>query len=45
MVVVQMRVSPDDALALLRAHAYGQQTTLGEIAQAVIERRISFTTQ
>ena len=45
MVVVQMGVSPDDALALLRAHAYGQQTTLAEIAQAVIERRISFTPQ
>ena len=45
MVVAQMKVSADDALALLRAHAYGQQTTLAEIAAAVIERRISFPTQ
>jgi len=42
MVVAQMHVSPDDALAVLRAHAYGQQTTLSEIASAVVERRIKF---
>jgi hypothetical protein len=44
MVVAQMKLSPDDALALLRAHAYGQQTTLDQIASAVVERRITFPT-
>lgn len=44
MVVAQLRVSPEDALAVLRAHAYGQQATLSEIASAVIERRVKFAT-
>jgi hypothetical protein len=44
MVVAQLRVSPEDALAVLRAHAYGQQATLSEIASAVVERRVSFST-
>ncbi|WP_370615232.1 ANTAR domain-containing protein [Mumia qirimensis] len=42
-VVAQLQVSPGDALAVLRAHAYGQQTTLAEIATAVVERRITFS--
>jgi hypothetical protein len=43
MVVAQLRLSPEDALAVLRAHAYGQQSTLSEIASAVVERRLTFT--
>ncbi|MCR1785269.1 ANTAR domain-containing protein [Nocardioides carbamazepini] len=43
MVVAQLHISPDDALAVLRAHAYGQQATLSEIAAAVVERRLTFT--
>lgn len=42
MLVAQLLVSPQDALALLRAHAYAQQTTLSAIAAAVVDRRISF---
>lgn len=42
MLVAQFRVNPDDALALLRAHAYAQQTTLPAIAAAVVERKIRF---
>lgn len=42
MVVAQLRISPEDALAVLRAHAYGQRSTLGEIASEVVERRLSF---
>ncbi|MFC6148944.1 MULTISPECIES: GAF and ANTAR domain-containing protein [Mumia] len=43
MVVAQMKVSPEDALAVLRAHAFGQQSTLSDIASAVVERRITFS--
>lgn len=45
MIVVQMRISPDDALALLRAHAYAHQTTLSDLAAAIVERRVRFPTQ
>ena len=45
MVVAQLRVSPEDALAVLRAHAYGQQATLSEIASAVVDRRVKFSTR
>lgn len=42
MVVAQLHVSPEDALALLRAHAYAQQASLAEIAASVVERRLTF---
>jgi hypothetical protein len=43
MVVAQLRISPEDALALLRAHAYGQDTTLADIAAGVVQhRRLDF---
>lgn len=42
MVVVQLRLPPEDALAILRAHAYAQQSTLSEIAAAVVARRLKF---
>jgi hypothetical protein len=43
MVVAQLVISPDDALAILRAHAYADSATLDQIATEVVERRLSFT--
>lgn len=43
MVVVQLRVSPDDALALLRAHAFSHDTTLADVAAQIISRRLTFS--
>ncbi|MET0448807.1 MAG: GAF and ANTAR domain-containing protein [Aeromicrobium sp.] len=43
MVTAQLNISPDDAAALLRAHAYSGSQTLLEVALAVIERRLDFT--
>jgi len=42
MVVVQLRVSPDDALAILRAHAYAHDASLADIAHLVVTRRLDF---
>ncbi|MBO3085480.1 GAF and ANTAR domain-containing protein [Cellulomonas fengjieae] len=42
MVVVQLVVAPEDALALLRAHAFSEASTLDEVARAVTERRLTF---
>jgi hypothetical protein len=42
-VIAQLGVSADDALALLRAHAYAGNTTLDMIAAAVVEGRLDFT--
>ena len=44
MVTAQLRVSPADALALLRAHAYAHDTTLGEVAEQILQRRLIFST-
>ena len=43
MVVAQLGMSPEDALALLRAHAFAESTTLDVIGAAVIQRRLTFT--
>jgi hypothetical protein len=43
MVIAQLQVSPDDAEALLRAHAYASDTTLGDIAGHVVDRRLAFS--
>jgi hypothetical protein len=43
MIVAQLAISPEDALAILRAHAYAESTSLDEIATEVVERRLSFT--
>jgi hypothetical protein len=43
MIVGQLALPPEDALAILRAHAFAEATTLDTIARAVIERRLSFT--
>ena len=43
MIVAQLAIATEDALAILRAHAYAEGTTLDEIAREVVERRLSFT--
>jgi len=42
MVVAQLHVRPDDALVLLRAHAFAQGTDLESVAQAVLARELDF---
>lgn len=42
MVVAQLGLNADDALAVLKAHAYAGETTLAEIAQHVVDRTIHF---
>ncbi|MFE6971406.1 ANTAR domain-containing protein [Isoptericola sp. NPDC057653] len=41
MVSIQLRLSPPDALAVLRAHAFVQGTTLEAVADDVVARRLS----
>ena len=43
MVVAQLGVGTDDALALLRAHAYARDVELDEVARAVLDRRLDFS--
>jgi ANTAR domain len=43
MVIAQLGVAPEDALALLRAHAYAHATSLNDIAAQVTSRRLDFT--
>lgn len=43
MIIAQMRVSPSDALLLLRAHAYAAGRTVRETAADVVARTITFT--
>jgi len=43
MVTAQLRVHPEDALALLRAHAFAHGWTLARVAAAVVERELDFT--
>lgn len=42
MIISQVAVRPEDALALLRGQAFAQNTTLADIAQQIIERHINF---
>jgi hypothetical protein len=42
MVVAQLRLSPADALAILRAHAFAHDATLHDIAMQVITGRLDF---
>ena len=44
MVVAQLGIAPDDALAVLRAHAYAHATTLDGIAARVTSRQLDFST-
>lgn len=43
-VVAQLRIKPDDALALLRARAFADDTTLDVIANQVVNRHLDFDT-
>lgn len=43
MVVAQLRISPDDAVALLRAHAFSHSITLAAVAHQVTSRRLKFS--
>ena len=43
MVIAQLGVGPEDALALLRAHAYADGASMAVIAKAVVERRLDFS--
>jgi hypothetical protein len=43
MVIAQLTIHPDDALALLRAHAFAHNTDLLSIANETIARRIDFS--
>lgn len=43
MVIAQLGVSPEDALALLKAHAFADGASMKSIAQAVVERRLDFS--
>jgi hypothetical protein len=42
MVLVQLHMQADDALAILRAHAYAHDTTLADIAHQVVTRQLDF---
>lgn len=42
MVIAQLRISPADALAVLRAHAYAHDTTLVRVSEQVLARRMDF---
>lgn len=44
MVIVQLGLPPDDALAVLRAHAYAHDVTLSEVSRRVLDRSLRFTT-
>lgn len=42
MVTAQLNIAPDDALAVLRAHAFADSKTLDVVAEEIVERRIAF---
>jgi ANTAR domain/GAF domain len=42
MVAAQLSLAPDDAVAVLRAHAYAGDTTLSDVAARVLSREIRF---
>jgi hypothetical protein len=43
MVMAQLRIAPDDALALLRAHAFAHATTVSDVARAIVDRELGFS--
>ena len=43
MVIAQLAVEVRDAMAIMRAHAFALDTSLAEIARAVLERKIVFS--
>jgi hypothetical protein len=42
MIVAQLGVSPADALAVLRAHAFAREASVAEISRAVLDRTLVF---
>jgi hypothetical protein len=42
MVATQLQLPPDDALAILRAHAYAHEIPLTETARQVVDRHLHF---
>jgi hypothetical protein len=44
MIVAQLRIRPQDAIAVLRAHAYAHGESVSAIADAVIRRTLDFRT-
>jgi hypothetical protein len=42
-VVAQLGIAPADALAVLRAHAFGRASTLESVVDDVLDRRLSFS--
>lgn len=43
MVVAQLNISPPDALALLRAHAFAHSSTVAEVSRGIIDRELEFS--
>ena len=43
MVIAQLGISPTDAFARLRAHAFTEGVSLGDVARDVVARRLHFT--
>jgi hypothetical protein len=42
MIVAQLGIGPDDALAVLRAHAFAHETSVAEISRIVLARELTF---
>lgn len=40
MVVAQLRLAPEDALAIIRAHAFAQDMSINEVAEEIVARRL-----
>ncbi|WP_328997859.1 ANTAR domain-containing protein [Kribbella sp. NBC_00709] len=43
MVLMQLHISPTDAMALMRAHAFSHSITLAEVAEQITSRRLRFS--
>jgi ANTAR domain-containing protein len=43
MIVAQLGISPDDAMALLRAHAFAHDSSLAAVAEQILTRSLVFT--
>jgi hypothetical protein len=43
MVLTQLRISPEDAIALMRAHAFTHNIKLGEVAHRITSRSLRFS--
>ena len=43
MIVAQLGISPADALAVLRAHAFAHEASVAEISRAVLARELTFS--